>query len=143
MGEHKENETALASQTFPRIPPVGRGLGLEFGVSVIPKQHILLMKPGDVREEEGRKQVRKTDGGWQDVPEGAAVHLLGEPMLPEDCDVTLTVVAQYANLTMRGADGQPAVGQTVLPMSFGRMDMKKLLERCEASLPTSGLVLVR
>ena len=143
MGEHKLNERALAEATFPKFPPLGRDMHLELGASLLPKQNVLLMKPDDVQVIDGVTKVRATgDGGWVDVPEGAEVHVLGEPLPVEKCDVTVTIVCQYANVSVAGPNGRVPVSVTVLPTAIGRYDLRDFLKRCECGLPSGGLVVV-
>lgn len=126
MGEHKTNETALLRATLPSFPPQGRAFDIELGCTVAPKEHILLV--------EKDKEVV--------LPEGKTeAHVMGEPMAPEKCDIIVTVVMKYANLTLATRESVPT-GAVGLPIRLARIDFANLVQSCEASLPSQGLVLV-
>ena len=44
MGEHHQNDRALAEKTFPKFPPLGRGFNIQLGLSLLPKQNVLLLR---------------------------------------------------------------------------------------------------
>lgn len=126
MGEHKTNETALLQATLPSFPPQGRAFNIELGCSVVPKKEVFLVEKGHD----------------EPLPEGKTeTHVMGEPLDPEKCDIIVTVVMRYANLTLATRDKVPE-GAIGLPIQLARVDFVKLVRSCEASLPSQGLVLV-
>jgi len=139
MGEHNVNEKVLLDKTLPSFPPSGRAFALKFGLQVHPKENIFLVSQENVRDVDGKRQV-KVEEEWKDVPEGKRVHVLGEPLASSDCAVSLVLICQYANTTI--AAREPLVGAHVMPVEFGRFDYEDMVKVCEQSLPGRGLVVM-
>jgi hypothetical protein len=148
LGEHKTNIVALLAKTLPTFPPAGRDGQVQIGWRVQPKRHILLLMAADMREVDGEKQFRQSDdGAWEKLPDGCEMHLIGEPLPPEKCDVVFGLVAMWVD-TQSARQGQQRAGASALPGEFGRIDLCEFLKRAELSLPserrivTPGLGLV-
>ena len=139
MGEHATNERALAAKTFPSFPPAGRVCGVGLGLSVVPKGHIYVVNPGvpidEVAQAEHAKACQE-----QNLP-AQELHVLGNALAPEKCDVVLHVGCEYGNPAMAGPRGTPT-GRIALPIVLGRFDYQHLVKSCEDSLPARGLLVV-
>ena len=135
MSEHRDNIMALLAATMPTFPPHGRAAEAQLGIQVMPKRNVILVREIDTRVVDGESQFRRSDdGAWEKVPEGAEVHVLGERLPDEKCDVVVTLVMAWADLTSIGPGRQPRTGAHIVPGEFARVDYRAYLRMAEASL---------
>lgn len=127
MGDHKTNINSLLRETMPAFPPLNRDVmaGLEF--RCVPKRNVFFTTPTkepDLVEQAAHAAACQSEGKEQ------VVHMLGEPLGEELCDVALLMVVGW----MDTAAPQPTVGHMVLPGEVIRTDMKKFIENAEKSI---------
>jgi hypothetical protein len=135
MSEHHSNPTALIAATLPTWPPPNRIGGVQVITRPAPKRHVYIVAPGGHHSEDA-------DAGRKAHAEACAkagiaqeLHTLGEPLPVEKCDVVLTLLSQWGDLSSIGPGRQPREGHHILPGEVARYDMREFLAHSEASLP--------
>lgn len=132
MGDAHTNTTALLAKTMPRFPPPGRAGEGQIHFRHAPKPHIYLHPQGDTNEPQrnAHEELCKARG-WP----AQELHVLGEPLPPEKCDVVLVMSAVWVDVETLRPNQQPRAGRHIIPGELARVDMAEFLKRAEASLP--------
>lgn len=125
MGEAKSNRTALAAKTFPTFPPHGRKVALQTIPVVAEKLHVFVTVPGEATNEKAVNDHAEVCKQWG-VEQ--VIHVLGEPLPPEKCDVVFCYAAAYVDTIQRRG------GMVQLPGEIMRIDLVSFLASGEGVL---------
>jgi hypothetical protein len=92
----------------------------------VPKPHIILCTPQDVRDVDGVQEVNLREGGWTRVPPGHKVVMQGTALGPEDLDMVIMLVSTSQDTRIVGMNGQPTT--RVVPFGeVARMDFQAFM----------------